>query len=121
MRHGIQSKVKLGSLLDSGALPANGCGQAFLKLVAPLLAGGVLAWQRSGSGRRLAIIDAKAFEDFYRQRFPDSDLPTNVGSRVTGVGRFRDTKAVVNNGDEFIELKVWRDDTFYKNGEPVAA
>jgi hypothetical protein len=102
-------------------LPASGCGKDFLKLVAPLLAGGVLAWQRRGAGRRLAVSDAKALHDFCRQRFPDADLPPDAGSRVTGVGRFRDTKAMVNSEGETISVRVWRDDALHKNGKPVAA
>jgi hypothetical protein len=117
----IQSETKLRSLLAGGALPASECGQAFLKLVAPLLAGGVLAWQRSGAGRRLAVSDAKALNDFYRQRFPDADLPPDAGSRVTGVGRFRDTKAIGNSDDEIISVRVWCDDALLKNGKPVGA
>lgn len=116
-----QSETKLRSLLASGALPASQCGQAFLKLVAPLLAGGVLAWQRSGAGRRLAVNDAKALNDFLQQRFPDADLPPNAGSRTAGVGRFRDTKATANSEDEIISVRVWRDDALLKNGKPVAA
>jgi hypothetical protein len=121
MTHGIRSETKLRSLLAAGALPASECGKAFLKLVAPLLAGAVLAWQRSGAGRRLVVSDAQAFGDFCRQRFPNADLPPNAGSRVAGVGRFRDTKAMVNTGDEIISVRVWRDDALHKNGRPIAA
>jgi hypothetical protein len=121
MTHEIQSESKLRSLLAGGALPASECGQAFLKLVAPLLAGGVLAWQRSGAGRRLAVSDAKALNVFCQQCFPDTALPPNAGSRVAGVGRFRDTKATVNSEDEIISVRVWRDDALLKNGKPVAA
>ena len=37
-----QSEAKLRALLAGGSLSASDCGQAFLKLVAPLLAGSVL-------------------------------------------------------------------------------
>lgn len=121
MTRGIQSETKLRLLLAGSALPASECGQAFLKFVAPLLAGGVLAWQRSGAGRRLIVSDAKALNVFCRQRFPDADLPTNAGSRVAGVGRFRDTKAMANNEDEIISVRVWRDDALLKNGKAVGA
>jgi hypothetical protein len=121
MTHEIQSETKLRSLIATGALPASGCGQAFLKLVAPLLAGGVLVWQRSGGGRRLAVSDVKALNDFCRQYFPNVALPPNAGSRVAGVGRFRNTKATENSEDEIISVRVWRDDALLKNGNPVAA
>ncbi len=121
MTHGIQSETKLRSLLAGGALSASECGQAFLKLVAPLIAGGVLAWQRSGAGRRLAVSDAKALNAFCRQSFPSANLPPNAGSRVTAVGRFRDTKAMANIEDEIISVRVWRDNALLKNGASVGA
>ncbi len=121
MKHEIQSETKLRSLVTSGALPASECGRAFLKLVAPLLAGGVLVWQRSGAGRRLAVSDAKALNGFCRQCFPDAALPPNAGGRVAGVGRFRNTKATENSEDEIISVRVWRDDALLKNGKSVAA
>lgn len=121
MTHEIQSETKLRSLVAGGALPASECGQAFLKLVAPLLAGGVLLWQRSGAGRRLAVSDVKALNAFCRQCFPNADLPSNAGSRVTGIGRFRDTKAMANSENEIITIRAWRDDAFLRDGKPVGA
>jgi hypothetical protein len=119
MTHEIQSETKLRSLLTSGALPASECGRAFLKLVAPLLAGGVVAWQRRGAGRQLIVADAKALNDFSRQRFPNADLPPSAGSRVASLSRFRDTKAMANREKEIISLRAWRNGALLKNGKPV--
>jgi len=116
-----QSEVKLCALLADGSLPASDCGQAFLKLVAPLLAGNVLAWERSGGGRRLVANDADALKQFWRQHFPNADLPVNAGSRVSGVGRFRNTKVFANDESEIVSLRVWRDDALCENGKPVGA
>lgn len=116
-----QSEAKLRALLADGSLSASDCGQAFLKLVAPLLAGSVLAWQRSGSGRRLVINDATALKQFCEQRFPNAGLPVNAGSRVFGVGRFRNTKAIANDECEIVSLRVWRDEALYENSKTVGA
>jgi hypothetical protein len=121
MTHEIQSETKLRSLLAAGALPASECGRAFLKFVAPLLAGGVVAWQRRGAGRQLVAVDAKALNDFFRQFFPNADLPPNAGSRVASLSRFRDTKAMANKENEIISLRAWRDGALLKNGKSVDA
>lgn len=116
-----QSEAKLCALLAGGSLQASDCGQAFLKLVAPLLAGNVLAWQRSGAGRRLVANDADALKQFCQQQFPNADLPVNAGGRVSGVGRFRNTKATANDENEIVSLRVWRDEALCENGKPVGA
>ena len=121
MKLQAQAQTKLRELEENGALPASQCGQAFRKLVAPLLHSGVLDWARSGAGRRLVVNDAKALSDFCRQRFPEFAMPIGVGSRVAGVARFRDSKAVANDEVEIISLRVWRDGAVLKNGKPVGA
>ncbi len=121
MKLNAEVRAKLAALQENGAIPASQCGQAFLKLLAPLIQGGVLDWTRSGAGRKLVLNDAKALSEFCRQRFPDAALPASGGSRVAGVARFRDTKAIRNDSAEIVSLRVWRDDALYKNGKPVGA
>jgi hypothetical protein len=121
MKLQAQAQSKLRELVESGALPASQCGQAFLKLLAPLLESKVLDWKRSGAGRRLAVNDADALRDFCCQRFPEVALPTDAGSRVESVSRFRDTKAMANSENEIISLRAWRDDALLKNGKSVGA
>ena len=116
-----QAQIRLRELMENGALPASQCGRAFLKLLAPLLDAAVLAWKRSGAGRRLVVIVAGALSDFCRQRFPEVALPGGIESRVTSVGRFRDSKAMANTGNEIISLRVWRDEALLKAGRPVGA
>jgi hypothetical protein len=86
-----------------------------------LFDGGVVAWQRSGGGRRLIVSDANALSDFCRARFPEGDLPSGVESRVAGVGRFRDSKATANTQAEIISVRVWKDDALVKNGLSAGA
>jgi hypothetical protein len=116
-----QVHAKLRNLVESGGLPASQCGQAFRKYVSPLLDTDVLSWKRSGAGSRLVVNDADALRDFLRHRFPETNLPQDAGSRVVGVGRFRDTKTVRNDSSEIIALRVWRNDALLKNGKPVGA
>ena len=121
MKLQAQAQTKLCELVESGALPASQCGQAFLKLLAPMLDSGVLEWKRSGAGRRLVVNNADALRDFCRQRFPEATLPTDAGSRVASLSRFRDTKAMANSENEIISLRAWRDNALLKNGKPVGA
>ncbi len=121
MKLQAQAQIRLRELMENGALPASQCGRAFLKLLAPLFDAAVLAWKRSGAGRRLAVNDAGALSDFCRQRFPEVALPGGIESRVTSVGRFRDSKAMANTGNEIISLRVWRDEALLKAGRPVGA
>ena len=121
MKLQAQAQTKLRELVENGALPASQCGQAFLKLLAPLLDGGVLDWKRSGAGRSLVVKNAAALRDFCSQQFPEIAVPTDAGSRVASVSRFRDTKAMANTENEIISVRVWRDDALLKHGKPVGA
>jgi hypothetical protein len=121
MKFQAQAQTKLRELVESGSLPASQCGQAFLKLLAPLLDSGVVGWKRGGAGRRLAVNDADALRDFCCQRFPEATLRPDAGSRVLSVSRFRDTKAMANSENEIISLRAWRDDALLKNGKSVGA
>lgn len=121
MKFPAQSKARLHELMESRALPASQCGQAFRKLLAPLLDSGALEWKRSGAGRQLVVSDIGALSDFCRQRFPEAMLPADVGNRIAGVALFRDTKAMVNSENEIICLRAWRDDVLLKDGKPVDA
>lgn len=121
MKIQAQAQTKLRELVEGKALSASQCGQAFLKLLAPMLDGGVLDWKRSGGGRRLVVNNADALRDFFRQRFPEANMPTDAGSRVASVSRFRDTKALANSEDEIISVRAWRDDALLKDSKPVGA
>lgn len=116
-----QSEAKLRTLLASGSLPASACGQAFVARIDPLLAGGVLVWQQSGAGRRLVVKDVSALHDFCNLNYPKGTLPADVGNRVAGVGRFRDTKAMAGCENDIVVLRAWREEALIKNGRPVGA
>jgi hypothetical protein len=116
-----QSDAKLRELLANGGLPASACGRTFVALIGPLLAGDVVAWQKSGAGRRLVVNDPVALNDFCRQQFPEAVPSAEVRNRVAGVGRFRDTKAMASNESEIICVRAWHDEALLKYGKPVGA
>ncbi|MCI0747256.1 MAG: hypothetical protein L0Y58_17770 [Verrucomicrobia subdivision 3 bacterium] len=121
MTRDAQCKAKLQTLLADGSLPASGCGRAVLDFISPLFDGGVVAWRRSGGGRRLVVSDTNALRDFCATRFPEVELPSGAESRVAGVGRFRDSKATSNTQPEIISVRVWRNDALVKNGSSAGA
>jgi len=61
----------------------------------------------------------RRFARFFRQRFPETILPTDAGSRIASVSRFRDTKAMANSENEIISIRAWRNDALLKDGKPV--
>ena len=121
MKLEAQAEVRLRELINNGALPASRCGKAFSKLLAPLIESDVLHWKRSGGGRQLFVADTRALLEFCRQTFPEVPLAETAESRVIGVGRFRDSKAMANTADEIISIRAWRESTLLKCGESVGA
>lgn len=102
-------------------LPASHCGKAFLKLLAPLINGTVLNWNPSGAGRQLSVNDASALSEFCRQHFPEVALPADAEARIAGVGRFRDSKALPNTGNDIITMRVWQDRALLKDNQYAGA
>src|SRR5882724_5498011 len=121
MNQSARAHAKLRVLIESGALPASQCGQSFRKFLSPLLDTEVLGWKRIGGGSRLVVNDADALREFSTKEFPEADLPESAASRLMGIARFRDTKALKNDSAEILSLRVWRDDAFLKNGKPAGA
>jgi hypothetical protein len=121
MKLAAQAEAKLRELIERGTLPSSQCGRAFLKLIAPLLASGSVVEQKSGAGLQLAVQNADVVCAFHQQQFPAVASSPDAGSRVTSVGRYRDTKALANDTGEIISLRVWQNDIVVKNGKPVSA
>jgi hypothetical protein len=123
MNRVVQCEAKLRELLVRGALPASACGDALRQLTASLIAGGVLTWQRGGPGQRLVVSDQERFAEFIAATYPlsageISDLPS---ARVSGVGRYRDSKAITNDNGEIISVRAWTDDALRCDGNPIPA
>ena len=121
MKLEAQAQIRLRELINTGALPASRCGKAFSKLLAPLIESEVLYWKRSGPGRQLFVGDTGALLEFCRQRFPEVPMAATSESRVIGVGRFRDSKAMANTVDEIISIRAWRETALLKCGRSVGA
>lgn len=113
--------AQLERLIEVGAMPKSACSGSLLKFLQPLLDAEVLVEERSGGGRRLAVRDAAALQDFCQHHFPN--LPVNAGesNRVSGVARFRYSKAFASNTPEIVVVRAWREDALLLNDQPTCA
>lgn len=96
-------------------------GREFLADLAPVLDSGVVTEERSGAGRQLVVRDAAAFQDFIRHNSPDVTIAESALSRLSGVARFRNTKAVASDIPEIATVRSWHDAALCCIGVPVAA
>lgn len=109
----------LQRLRMTGTLSASACGPALRSALAPLINGGVLAWEKSGGGRRLMVRQPGGLAEFLAARFPQA--AANGSSRAQGVARFRDTKALPNDVPELLAVRAWQDGGLLVNGTPAEA
>ncbi len=123
MSRAAQCEAKLRELLARGTLPASACGNALRQFVAPLIDGGVLAWQPGGAGQRLVVSDQKRFAEFVATTYPLSadELGTRLSARVSGVARYRDSKALANDVPEIVNVRAWSDDGLRCDRNPMPA
>lgn len=121
MKSPEQLEEKLRKLMTEGTVPASQCGKAFLIFIKPLIEGEALAWQRSGAGRCLTILETEVVKRFYRRNFPNAEVTPDAGSRITGLAKFRDSKAMASTDAEIVSLRVWKEGVLLQNGKPVAA
>ncbi len=121
MSHPAHNEEKLRKLREHGRLARSECGAAFCELVRPLVDAGVLAWERSAAGQRLAVRQTAPLRDFCRQQFP-GEVPAgrHASPRVAGVARFRDSKALGATGAEIVTLRAWEDGGLTCQGRAVA-
>ena len=118
---GSENKLlQLTRLLETGTLARSACSREFLATLAPLLDSDVIIEDRAGAGRRLVVRDPHALRDFIQHHFPNAPVPAGTSSRVAGVSRFRDTKAVVSDLPEIVTIRAWNDDAMHSAGQPIA-
>lgn len=115
-----QNKAKLRLLIEQGALPRSSCGQAFLKLLRPLLDSRALADERASGGRRLVVRDVSAAQRFLTARFPDADMIEAGFSRTRGVALFRDSKELGNNTPEVLAVRAWGSDALFRGERRIS-
>lgn len=108
---GLENKwMQLTRLLETGTLARSACSLEFLTTLAPLLDSGVVTENKSGAGRRLAVRDEQALRNFIQHHFPDVPVPAGSSSRLAGVSRFRNTKAVASDLPEIVTVRAWHED-----------
>lgn len=114
-------QVVLQRLLTEGSLAESACSRALLRFVSSLISGSVLAWEKSGAGRRLAVRNASALANFLSQHFPNNENEVaTMALRVQGAARFRDTKALRGTGEEIVCVRGCRDGSLFQQGQPVS-
>ena len=121
MSHEARLFDLLTVLLQERSLARTRCSAAFIELLQPLLAAGIISEQRSGPGRSLVVQDPAALAQFSRERFPNVHLPDPLGSRASGLARFRDSKALANDTPEVVLVRAWSPDSVTNKGQPTPA
>jgi hypothetical protein len=115
-----KSQIIVQRLLTEGSLAESVCSRALLRFVSPLINGGVLAWEKSGAGRRLAVRNPGPLTEFLSRKFPKAEIEVrNLPSRVQGVARFRDTKRSRGTGENVICMRGWQDGVLLQHGHDV--
>src|SRR2546425_1105941 len=104
-------------LFATGMLPKSACGQSLIQSVKPLLDSGVLRWEKSAGGQRLAVVNRTAFERWLSQHFPGSRLKDDIdSSRIQAVMQFRNTKALRSNLPEIVCVRSTGDGVLLREG-----
>jgi hypothetical protein len=107
------------ALLELGSVPKSHCSGGFLRTIRPLLDASVIVEERSGAGRCLVLRDAVALFEFSRQQFPNVPISQELGNRVNGIARFRDSKALPSDTHEIVCLRAWREGVLTVGGQPA--
>src|SRR5438045_9669373 len=109
MKNNARLRAVLQKLLEKGAIPESACSRSFLSRISPLIDGGILSWEKSGAGQRLAVRNASALSDFFVKHFPRSEEQvSSAPRRVQGVARFRNRKALRGTDEEIVCARGWR-------------
>lgn len=96
------------------------CSRALVRFVSPLISGSVLAWEKSGAGRRLTVRNPAPLAQFLSRQFPKSESQVrNLPPRAQGAARFRDTKRSRGTGEDIICVRGWCDGVLLQHGQPV--
>lgn len=110
----------LRRLAALGFLKGTECSDGLVRWVAPLIAGGVLAWKKSGGGRRLLVSNAEGFAQFLAAKFPVlAAAAEQLDPRTQGVARFRDSKARRGTGCEILCLRAWGKPQLWRSQDAV--
>lgn len=122
MKTGIHPKYRdiCCRLLETGMLPKSECGQSLTRSLKPLFDSGVLRWEKSAGGQRLAIVNQAAFGRWFSQHYPDSPLTDGMdSSRIRSVAQFRNTKALRSNLPEIVCVRSSADGVLFHEAAVV--
>lgn len=97
----------LNELAENGSLAASRISSAVLKELTGLIEAGVLAWERKGSGRKVAVVDTNGLEHVIQRWFPHglNAALARPDSRVEGVRNRRDAKTALRANTEPVLLR----------------
>ena len=121
MKNAESQFTHLTRLLETGTVARSACSREFLATLAPLLDSRVVTEDKSGAGRCLVVQNPQAMREFIQHHFPNAPVPAGASSRVAGVSRFRDTKAVASDLPEIVTVRAWRDDSLRTDGKSIGA
>lgn len=113
--------ILLTRLLETGTVAHSACSRELLTTLVPLLDSGVVTEAKSGAGRRLVVRNPPALRDFIQHHFPNAPVPAGTSSRIAGVSRFRDTKAVASDLPEIVTVRAWQDGALRSDGKTITA
>jgi hypothetical protein len=114
-------RAQFAALLEQGSLPLSACSGSFLKTIRSLVDSGVVIEERAGGGRRLAVHDTVVLRAFFSKRYPDAGVFEGASSRIAGVARFRDTKALELDEATLVCVRAWQTGVLLCDGRPVEA
>lgn len=116
----IESRLR--DLSKAGVLSKSACSAELISFIAPLLDSGVLAWERSGTGRRLRVQNSDALSSFILDQFPFTELEmeAEISRRIASVGRFRNSKALRGDTPDIVTVRGWSNNALWRDGKPVA-
>jgi hypothetical protein len=67
------------------------------------------------------VRDVAALRLFFAGRYPNAEVFNDAPSRIVGIARFRDSKALANDASEIVCLRAWKDGALLRDGAPVDA
>lgn len=108
------------TLLQKGSLAKSAVTQKLRDFLQPALDSGVIAEERSGSGRRIAVKNSAALRQRLDLAYPNVTISADAPSRVAGVARYRDSKVLVADTPDMVTLRGWSETSLRKDGRQIS-
>lgn len=114
-------REKTLALAEQGSLPRSSCSKSFLHFLRPLLDSGVLSDEKNGAGRRIKVVNPERLKSFIHDRFPTATTVPNAPSRIAGVAQFRNSKSLLSDTSEIVNLRSWSQNALTISGSHTQA